>query len=388
MDRTVLQKHQIERALLQENKDVSAGRGLESRNGSRRGGESKLPVTLPSYQLIASDAQDMLPSQEGGTWKSLHCGRVPTEASSCQTPETSEFFDREVEDIFSSIDFDISTNVRPLADGRGLTSSAALSDASQHLEIKTNVFDDDELFTDSVEDDLLIAVTDQFERSSNLHSSQDQRSISHSRTETNEPSTSLNFNDTTSSSVEQPESHQTGHSSEIKRPVGQRTLRGAVNSNEDSTDLPRPIVRPHFPSQVRDRSPIIGLSSYTVLRTCFRIGEAINAGCHAGRHGKDVLIELYARVLSSERYDEKQYFTFCDLFHAKPPYMQGTYTAAIYRSSELFNFDSGRFLVDDKRMCRSIGKMKRDGYRWEFVVLNIWEAMWEDVKWVEGIVNA
>jgi hypothetical protein len=35
-----------------------------------------------------------------------------------------------------------------------------------------------------------------------------------------------------------------------------------------------------------------------------------------------------------------------------------------------------------------MGKMKREGKEWVMTVLNIWEAKWDDIKWVEGIVNA
>lgn len=89
-----------------------------------------------------------------------------------------------------------------------------------------------------------------------------------------------------------------------------------------------PLVRSPFPKPLRDRSPILGLSSTGVLRTCFRIGEALNAASLAHRTGKDVIIELYARVTSSSRQQEgyKQYFQFADLFHSeRPPFLDGTY---------------------------------------------------------------
>lgn len=149
----------------------------------------------------------------------------------------------------------------------------------------------------------------------------------------------------------------------------------------------KPVVRCPFPSPVRDRSPIIGLSSNQLLRTCFRIGEAINQACHAAKHGQNIVYELYARVLSSERDAAKQHFVFSDLFHDKPPYVKGRFEAAIWRQVELYNYDSGR-LLDKKRMCRCIGQIKRDGKEWIMNVVNIWEATWEDIAWVEGIVNA
>ncbi|KAF2870307.1 hypothetical protein BDV95DRAFT_496577, partial [Massariosphaeria phaeospora] len=148
----------------------------------------------------------------------------------------------------------------------------------------------------------------------------------------------------------------------------------------------KPIIRPPFPSPVRDRSPIVGLSSDTRLRTCFRIGEAINTGHLALRHGENILLELYAKVHSSERDDLKQHFVFRDLFHSKPPFLKATYDAAIWMSVELYNYDSGR-LLQDGRMCRCIGKMKREGNGYVLTVLNIWETTWDDISWVEGIIN-
>ena len=149
----------------------------------------------------------------------------------------------------------------------------------------------------------------------------------------------------------------------------------------------KPIVRPAFPAAVRDRSPIIGLSSNTLLRTCFRVGEAINQSCQAVKTGHNILIELYARVLNCERDDSQQRFIFCDLFHAKPPYIQGVYAAAIWKSAQLFKYDSDRLLQQGK-ICRCIGTMKRNGKDWIMTLLNIWEATWDDVQWVEGIVNS
>lgn len=152
-------------------------------------------------------------------------------------------------------------------------------------------------------------------------------------------------------------------------------------------DARKPIVRTPFPTGVLDRSPIIGMSSNSLLRTCFRVGEAINQSCQAVKTGGNIMIELYARVLSSERDELQQRFTFCDLFHAKPPYVQGTYAAAIWKSVDLFEFDSSR-LLQAGRLCRCMGKMKRNGNEWTMIVLNIWEATWDDVEWVEGIINS
>ncbi|KAI2474684.1 hypothetical protein Ptr902_11018 [Pyrenophora tritici-repentis] len=166
------------------------------------------------------------------------------------------------------------------------------------------------------------------------------------------------------------------------------TTRLLVAANDvGSAKAQKPIVRPPFPEPVRDRSPIIGLSSNTRLKTCFRIGEAINQSFQAAKSGYQIIIELYARVLASERTGSEQKFTFCDLFHAKPPYVTGMYTAAIWKPVQLFEYD-GRRLLQEGQMCRCMGTMKRDGKEWRMTVLNIWEATWEDIEWVEGIVGA
>jgi hypothetical protein len=54
--------------------------------------------------------------------------------------------------------------------------------------------------------------------------------------------------------------------------------------------------------------------------------------------------------------------------------------------------DSGKFLGEDGsgRMCRAVGRMKREepSKVWKMAILNIWEASWDDVAWVKGIVCA
>jgi hypothetical protein len=169
-------------------------------------------------------------------------------------------------------------------------------------------------------------------------------------------------------------------------PVTVTTKLLAATGDVGSARAQKPIVRPPFPETVRDRSPIIGLSSNSLLRTCFRIGEVINQSCQASKSGKHMVFELYARIFASERTDTEQHFTFCDLFHAKPPHIKGVYNAAIWTSVQLFEYDSRR-LLKQGRMCRCIGTMKRVEKEWVMTVLNIWEATWEDIEWVEGIVN-
>jgi hypothetical protein len=183
----------------------------------------------------------------------------------------------------------------------------------------------------------------------------------------------------------------TDHSRRVSKqfvsPVTKITRILALTSSSSAREISTPIVRSPFPTPVRDRSPIIGLSSNTVLKTCFRIGEAINQSAQASKTSKHVLLELYARVFAADRTDTTQRLTLCDLFHVNPPYVQGVYDTAIWGSVPLFEYDAGCVLREG-RLCRCIGRMKREGKDWKLIILNAWEATWDDVRWVEGIVDS
>ena len=154
---------------------------------------------------------------------------------------------------------------------------------------------------------------------------------------------------------------------------------------------PLPFARPPFPKPIRDRSPILGLTNRAVLRTCFRIGEALNAAAVASRTNSDAVIELYARIIHSEREAEKgfkQFFQFGDLFTEKPPYLSATYS--LWKGVGLWHMDSKVFLGEEGRgkMARALGRIKKreKGGGCEMVVLSIWEVDWEDVGIAKGIV--
>ena len=154
---------------------------------------------------------------------------------------------------------------------------------------------------------------------------------------------------------------------------------------------PLPFARPAFPKPIRDRSPILGLTNRAVLRTCFRIGEALNAAAVASRTNTDAVIELYARIIHSERETDKgfkQFFQFGDLFTANPPYLNATYS--LWKGVGLWDMDSKVFLGEEGRgkMARALGRIKKreQGGGCEMVVLSIWEVDWEDVGIAKGIV--
>lgn len=159
----------------------------------------------------------------------------------------------------------------------------------------------------------------------------------------------------------------------------------------DAEGSPIPFIRPPFPKAILDRSPILGLTPRMVLRTCFRIGEALNAASAASRSKNDAIIELYARVGSSNRElgSFKQFFQFSDLFTPeKPPFLAGSY--GLWRGVELWDLDTKSFLGEKGRgkMARAIGRIRREerSQNWGMTILSVWPVDWDDVGITKGIV--
>lgn len=157
----------------------------------------------------------------------------------------------------------------------------------------------------------------------------------------------------------------------------------------DSNGKALPFIRPPFAKPVRDRSTIHDLRSQTVLRPCFRIGEALNAGCTAARSDLDAVIELYARVTSSTREpgSSKQRFQFADLFTPdKPPFLNGVY--ALWRGVELWDRGSKVFLGEAGKgqMARVVGRIRKEEGEWLMNILCVWQVDWEEVGLAKGIV--
>ncbi|KFY70869.1 hypothetical protein V499_08929 [Pseudogymnoascus sp. VKM F-103] len=102
---------------------------------------------------------------------------------------------------------------------------------------------------------------------------------------------------------------------------------GPSSANDDSHEyIPlTPFARSPFPEKVSNCSVIPGLTTCTILRTCFRIGECIRAGSFCNRLNQDAIIELFCRVTFSSREDgtHKQIFQFADVFHNSPPFVNG-----------------------------------------------------------------
>lgn len=170
-------------------------------------------------------------------------------------------------------------------------------------------------------------------------------------------------------------------SSPAKKPEPSASILETPKINRTKEAKKPPITRPPFPSLLPSHSPVTGLSKDNILRVCFRIGEALNATGHALRTNTNVLIELYARVISSSRDTGnavcKQRFQFGDLFTMdQPPFLPAVYS--LWKGVPLWDRDSAAFLGKGGRgkLCRVIGRIRRQKEigGWEMSVLSVWEC--------------
>ncbi|KAI1178364.1 hypothetical protein F4777DRAFT_538456 [Nemania sp. FL0916] len=151
-------------------------------------------------------------------------------------------------------------------------------------------------------------------------------------------------------------------------------------------------VRAPFPEKIRDRPSVPGMSSDTVLRTCFRIGVMVSQTLHCYNHQQDVIFELYARVTYSSRETSarKQHFQFVDLSKDQQPYPAATLTN--WRIGSQLDKDSSIFLDTSSgpRPCRCMCKPVKEpkaAIGWTYTVLTIGEVSWEQIHWAEYLFN-
>ncbi|KAI1741418.1 hypothetical protein F4680DRAFT_464476 [Xylaria scruposa] len=152
-------------------------------------------------------------------------------------------------------------------------------------------------------------------------------------------------------------------------------------------------VRPPFPDKVRDRPSVPGMSSNTLLRTCFRIDMMIKQTTHCCNHKQDVVFELYARVTYSSRETlaRKQHFQFVDLYQDKEPYPAAVLSN--WRMGSQLDKNSSAFLDtrSGPRLCWCMCKPMRDSKAaigWIYKVLNIREIDREQLHWAKRIMCA
>ncbi|KAK3381301.1 hypothetical protein B0H63DRAFT_524030 [Podospora didyma] len=178
---------------------------------------------------------------------------------------------------------------------------------------------------------------------------------------------------------------------------GEPTVGKEFSSSRPPQSIQKPFVRPPFPQTMRDKSPVIGLSNSSMLRTCFRIGQLVNEGARCFSTQKDVTFELYARIMSSSRepFSRVQHFRFMDLFKEQLPYPTGTLTG--WKMGSLLDRQCSVFLTgaqqqQTKRMCRCICKLKKEGKTektelgWTISVLDIREVDWVEIDVIKRIV--
>ncbi|KFY45004.1 hypothetical protein V495_03146 [Pseudogymnoascus sp. VKM F-4514 (FW-929)] len=144
-------------------------------------------------------------------------------------------------------------------------------------------------------------------------------------------------------------------------------LPGRHSANDDSHEYTplAPFARSPFPEKVSGVSLIPGLTTSTMLRTCFRIGECIRAGSFCHRLNQDVIIELFCRVTFSSRQNEthKQIFQFADIFHNGPPFVSGV--LANYRVSALQERESKELLTGVREVPEMIERQRESPKDWK-----------------------
>ncbi|KAF7854606.1 hypothetical protein EAF04_010415 [Stromatinia cepivora] len=150
-----------------------------------------------------------------------------------------------------------------------------------------------------------------------------------------------------------------------------------------------PFARPKFPPLVQDRCPVNGLSSQTILRVCFRIGEMLKEGGRCNALGQDAIVELFARVNFSSREPgtTKQHFQFVDLFHDRPPFAKGI--LANFKTTGLAESESKVFIESSETlMTRCLGRLKKDvkNGAWLLHIINVRVTDWEEIRWTKRIV--
>ncbi|OHF00208.1 hypothetical protein CORC01_04397 [Colletotrichum orchidophilum] len=152
-----------------------------------------------------------------------------------------------------------------------------------------------------------------------------------------------------------------------------------------------PFVRPPFPAKTRDRSVVFGLSSAMMMRTCFRIGELLNAHAKCNREKQDVILELFAKVVYANRENmaKVQHFQLQDLFTGRQPFLSGAFKG--WKSGGPMDDQIKVFLGPDgkNKLCRCVCKLsddKKATTRRSATILSIRETTWDEIQWAMRIV--
>lgn len=179
----------------------------------------------------------------------------------------------------------------------------------------------------------------------------------------------------------------------FKPQATQQTTKSTSKFLDDSHEYQplKAFVRPDFPSLTPDRCQIVGVSTQSFLRVCFRIGEMFKEGGRRNALGQDAVIELFAKVIFSTRQagTSKQTFQFGDLFFEKGPIASGVLMN--YKTTGLAESESKVFIGKPGMMARCLGRLKRDKQTasgWLLHVITVRETDWEEIRWTKRIVSA
>lgn len=165
------------------------------------------------------------------------------------------------------------------------------------------------------------------------------------------------------------------------------------NLTQTTSSLMVPIfTRPPFPPTILDCSPIMGLSSSTLLRTCFGTEKLLVAHISCASYSKDYMIELFARVFYSTREigSRTQHFHFFDLWKDCPPHPRGTLTN--WRHESLMDKQSKSFLRltrTSPKYCRCLCKVEKNRNSmigWTLDIKFIRETSWDEIDFVRHVV--
>ncbi|KAF3801582.1 hypothetical protein GCG54_00014798 [Colletotrichum gloeosporioides] len=167
---------------------------------------------------------------------------------------------------------------------------------------------------------------------------------------------------------------------------------GVVSPTYSASSGITPITRPPFPKKTRDRSVVVGLSTTVILRTCFRIGELLNAHTRCARAKQDVVMELFARIRNSSREStaKTQHFELKDLFTDRKPFLYGSLKE--WKSGGFVDSQTQALVGRDwkDKLCRCICKLvedKKSPIGRSAQILAISETTWDDVHFALRIVT-
>jgi hypothetical protein len=116
-------------------------------------------------------------------------------------------------------------------------------------------------------------------------------------------------------------------------------------------------MRPPFPAPVGRRTVVSGLTGGHVLRTCFRIGEVLLESARQSRSRTNVTMELFARIVGTQRAGHRLLVELGDAFHAHPPRLTAEVEVEAAVSPSTAAAASAAAPPADGQLVRCVGRM-------------------------------